>query len=66
MNVAFSDTTCITGLTIGEVIYDPHAWSVASAANTGRVNVGTDHDTATFAVESARRWWNGTVTLIET
>ncbi|MEC3982883.1 ISAzo13 family transposase, partial [Amycolatopsis sp. H20-H5] len=29
------------------------------AANTGWVNVGTDHDTATFAVESIRRWWNG-------
>lgn len=26
--------------------------------NTGWVNVGTDHDTATFAVESIRRWWN--------
>jgi transposase len=29
-----------------------------AAANTGRVNVGTDHDTGTFAVESLRRWWN--------
>jgi transposase len=29
-------------------------------ANTGWVNVGTDHDTAAFAVESLRRWWNGT------
>jgi hypothetical protein len=28
------------------------------AANTGWVNVGTDHDTAQFAVESIRRWWN--------
>jgi transposase len=28
------------------------------AANTGWVNVGTDHDTAEFAVESVRRWWN--------
>jgi hypothetical protein len=26
-------------------------------ANTGWVNVGTDHDTAVFAVESLRRWW---------
>lgn len=26
-------------------------------ANTGRVNVGIDHDTAEFAVESIRRWW---------
>jgi transposase len=25
--------------------------------NTGWVNVGTDHDTAAFAVESIRRWW---------
>ncbi|MDQ0578124.1 hypothetical protein QF030_000302 [Streptomyces rishiriensis] len=30
------------------------------AANTGWVNVGTDHDTAAFAVESIRRWWNAT------
>jgi hypothetical protein len=28
------------------------------AANTGWVNAGTDHDTAAFAVESIRRWWN--------
>ena len=28
------------------------------AANAGWVNVGTDHDTAAFAVESIRRWWN--------
>jgi transposase len=28
-------------------------------ANTGWVNVGTDHDTAVFAVESVRRWWHG-------
>jgi len=27
------------------------------AANTGWVNVGTDHDTAAFAAESIRRWW---------
>ncbi|MFJ9847611.1 ISAzo13 family transposase, partial [Kitasatospora sp. NPDC101155] len=27
------------------------------AANTGWVNVGCDHDTAAFAVESIRRWW---------
>ena len=26
--------------------------------NTGWVSVGVDHDTATFAVESIRRWWN--------
>jgi transposase len=28
------------------------------AANTGWVNVGTDHDTAAFAAESVRRWWS--------
>ena len=28
------------------------------AANIGWVNVGTDHDTAAFAVQSLRRWWN--------
>ncbi|MEU5431459.1 ISAzo13 family transposase, partial [Streptomyces olivoreticuli] len=28
-------------------------------ANTGWVSVGCDHDTAAFAVESIRRWWNG-------
>jgi Rhodopirellula transposase DDE domain len=27
------------------------------AANAGWVNVGTDRDTAAFAVESLRRWW---------
>ena len=27
------------------------------AANTGWVNVGTDHDTSQFAVETIRRWW---------
>jgi len=27
------------------------------AADAGWVNVGTDHDTAAFAVESIRRWW---------
>lgn len=28
------------------------------AHNTGWVSVGIDHDTAAFAVESIRRWWN--------
>lgn len=28
------------------------------ANNEGWVNVGIDHDTASFAVESIRRWWN--------
>jgi hypothetical protein len=27
-------------------------------ANTGFVSVGTDHNTAAFAVESIRRWWD--------
>jgi hypothetical protein len=27
-------------------------------SNTGWVSVGTDHDTASFAVASIRRWWN--------
>jgi len=27
-------------------------------ANAGWVNVGTDHDTAAFAVETIRRWWD--------
>lgn len=29
------------------------------AQNTGFVNVGTDHDTASFAVASIRGWWRG-------
>jgi transposase len=29
------------------------------ARDTGWVNVGIDHDTAAFAVESIRRWWTG-------
>ena len=29
------------------------------ARNEGWVNVGTDHDTSAFAVESIRRWWYG-------
>jgi hypothetical protein len=28
------------------------------ANNTGWVSVGVDHDTAAFAVQSIRRWWN--------
>ena len=28
------------------------------ASNSAMVNVGTDHDTSAFAVESIRRWWN--------
>jgi Rhodopirellula transposase DDE domain len=30
------------------------------ASNTGWVSVGTDHDTATFAVNTIRSWWNTT------
>ena len=29
------------------------------AAGVGWVSVGTDHDTAAFAFESIRRWWDG-------
>jgi transposase len=42
---------------------DPHLGKVIPygvydlAANEGWVNVGIDHDTAEFAVESIRRWW---------
>jgi hypothetical protein len=42
---------------------DPELGKVApygvfdSTRNVGWVNVGTDHDTAEFAVESIRRWW---------
>ncbi len=35
---------------IPDGVYDP-------VRNTGWVNVGTDHDTGTFAVESIRQWW---------
>lgn len=35
-----------------------HPYGVFELANNaGFVNVGTDHDTATFAVASIRRWW---------
>ena len=27
-------------------------------ANSGWVSVGLDHDTASFAVETSRRWWH--------
>jgi len=39
-----------TGKAIPYGIYD-------TATNTGWVSVGTDHDTAAFAVASIRRWW---------
>jgi len=38
------------GVAIPYGVYDP-------ARNEGWVNVGIDHDTAQFAVESIRRWW---------
>jgi hypothetical protein len=38
------------GVAIPYGIYD-------AGANAGFVNVGTDHDTPAFAVESIRRWW---------
>lgn len=31
--------------------------------NVGWINVSGDHDTATFAVESLRRWWHGDGTV---
>jgi transposase len=40
-----------TGHAIPYGIYDV-------GANTGFVNVGTDHNTAALAVESIRRWWD--------
>ena len=44
-------------------IREPHKGKVAPygvyelGRNVGWVSVGVDHDTATFAVESIRRWW---------
>lgn len=50
MNVAFSGTSCTTGLTVGEILGDPDAWSVArrcaeeaiavAKASNIRLNVG--------------------------
>ena len=50
MNVAFSGTSCATGLTVGEILGDADAWSVARAcaeeaiivakASNVRINVG--------------------------
>ena len=44
----FPDRTLGQGTPDG--VYDP-------VSNTGGVNVGTDHDTAEFAVASIRQWW---------
>lgn len=41
MNVAFSSTTCATQLSIGEVLADPRAWSVAEACAREAVAVAT-------------------------
>jgi transposase len=43
---------CDLGKAIPYGVYD-------LATNTGWVNVGTDHDTAAFAVASIRSWWSG-------
>lgn len=39
-NVCFSGTCAVTGLTIGEVMADPHAWSIASGCATEAWTVG--------------------------
>ena len=39
MNVAFSGTSCVTGLTIGEVRADPNAWSVAQGCAREAISV---------------------------
>lgn len=39
MNVAFSGTSCLTGLTIGQVMADPSAWAVAEACTREAVAV---------------------------
>src|SRR5450432_1682159 len=46
----FPDET--TGIAVPFGVYD-------LAQDSGWVNVGTDHNTAAFAVESIRRWWAG-------
>lgn len=33
MNVAYSGTSCVTGLTIGQIIDTPHAWNIARACS---------------------------------
>jgi 2-dehydropantoate 2-reductase len=39
-NVCYSGTCAVTGLTIGEVIEDPHAWRIASGCATEAWEVG--------------------------
>src|SRR4051812_41285045 len=41
MNVTFSGTSCVTGLTIGEVMADPNAWSVALGCAKEAIAVAT-------------------------
>jgi 2-dehydropantoate 2-reductase len=41
MNVAFSGTCCLTGMTLGEVLDNPHAWKVAEACSREAVAVAT-------------------------
>src|SRR5690606_20479998 len=39
MNVAYSGTSCLTGLTIGQIIENPDAWRVASGCSQEAVRV---------------------------
>ncbi len=39
MNVAYSGTSCVTGLTIGQILDDEHAWKVARACSQEAVAV---------------------------
>ncbi len=39
MNVAYSGTSCVTGLTIGQIIANPHAWKVARGCSEEAVAV---------------------------
>lgn len=39
MNVAYSGTSCLTGLTIGQIIENSHAWYVASGCSQEAVEV---------------------------
>lgn len=39
MNVAFSGTSCLTGMTIGQVLSDPNAWQVARGCALEAVEV---------------------------
>jgi 2-dehydropantoate 2-reductase len=41
MNVAFSATSCLTGMTIGQVLSEPNAWQVARQCALEAVEVAT-------------------------